>query len=96
MYSHAAGEVAKVHKCKKILAKARTGDKKCCEEIAVWVGERFEKAAYMKAISRQVTSVCTPRVCSKLNSPWFNIGSEEEDFWVKIEDEEIIMAQRPR
>ena len=96
VYSHAAGEVAKVHKCKKILAKARTGDEKCCEEMAVWVGERFEKAAYMKAISRQVTSVCTPRVCSKFNSPWFNIGSEEEDFWVKIENEEIIMAQRPR
>merc|ERR1711873_27816 len=29
VYSHSAGEVAKVHKCKKILAKARAGDEKC-------------------------------------------------------------------
>ena len=62
----------------------------------MWVGEKFERAAYMKAVSRQVTSVCTPRVCSVYNSPWFNVGSEEEDIWVKIEDKEIIMTKRPR
>ena len=96
VYTHAAGEVSKVHKCKKILARIREGDEKCCEELAVWVGEKFERAAYMKAVSRQVTSVCTPRVCSVYNSPWFNIGSEEEDVWVKVEDKEIIMAKKPK
>merc|ERR1711872_1051108 len=90
VYSHAAGEVAKVHKCKKILAKGRSGDEKCCEEMAVWVGERFEKPAYMKAISRQVTSVCTPRVCSKFNAPWYNIGTEEEDFGLKLMTEKLL------
>ena len=33
---------------------------------------------------------------SKYNAPWYNIGTEEEDFWVKIDDGEIIMAQKPR
>ena len=51
MYTHAAGEVSKVRKCKKILARIREGDEKCCEELAVWVGEKFERAAYMKAVS---------------------------------------------
>ena len=96
LYSHTSGEVAEIHKCKKIVVKARLNDEKCCEELAVWVGERFEKPAYMKAISRQVSSVCTPRVCSRYNVPWFDIGSEEEDLWVKIDDGEIIMAQKPR
>ena len=44
VYAHTAGEVAKVHKCKKIVAKARAGDEKCCEELAVCIGEDFEKA----------------------------------------------------
>ena len=69
---------------------------KCCQELAVWVGEKFERAAYMKPVSRQVTSVCTPRVCSIYSSPWFNIGSEEEDAWVKVENKEIIMAKKPK
>merc|ERR1711872_1051545 len=68
VFTHAAGEVSKVRKCKKTLAKIRKGDEKCCQELAVWVGERFERPAYMKAVSRQVTSVCTPRVCSIYSS----------------------------
>merc|ERR1711893_71028 len=96
LYSHTSGEVAEIHKCKKIVVKARLNDEKCCEEIAVWVGEDFKKPAYMKAVSRQVSSVCTPRVCSRYNVPWFDIGSEEEDIWVKIDDGEIIMAQKPK
>ena len=78
------------------MVKARLNDEKCCEELAVWVGERFEKPAYMKAISRQVSSVCTPRVCSRYNVPWFDIGTEEEDLWVKVNNGEITMAQKPR
>ena len=85
-----------VHKCKKIVVKARLNDEKCCEELAVWVGRDFEKPAYMKAVSREVSSVCTPRVCSSYNVPWFNIGSEGEDIWVKIDKGEIFMAQKPK
>merc|ERR1711893_320072 len=96
LYTHTAGEVAEIHKCKKIVVKARLNDEKCCEELAVWVGERFEKPAYMKTISRQVSSVCTPRVCSRYNVPWFDIGTDEEDLWVKVNNGEIIMAQKPR
>ena len=96
LYSHTSGEVVEVHKCKKIVVKARLNDEKCCEELAVWVGRDFEKPAYMKAVSREVSSVCTPRVCSSYNVPWFNIGSEGEDIWVKIDKGEMIMAQKPK
>ena len=37
LYSHTSGEVVEVHKCKKIVVKARLNNEKCCEEMAVWV-----------------------------------------------------------
>ena len=50
----------------------------------------------MKPITCQVTSVCTPRVCSVYSSPQFDIGTEEEEVWVKIEDREIVLAKKPK
>merc|ERR1711893_124164 len=78
LYSHTSGEVVEIHKCKKILVKPRLNDEKCCEELAVWSGRDYEKPAYMKAVSREASSVCTPRVCSDYNLPWFNIGSDRQ------------------
>merc|ERR1711873_71583 len=59
-------------------------------------GEKFEKEAYMKPINWQVTSVCTPRVCSVHNSPIFEIGTEDEEVWVKVEGTEIITTKKPK
>merc|ERR1711893_475559 len=95
-FTHAAGEVSKSRKCKKTLVKIRKGDEKCCQELPILAGERFEKEAYMKPVSRQVTSVCTPRVCSVYNSPYFDIGTEDEEVWVKVEEREIVLAKKPK
>ena len=59
LYSHTSGEVVEIHKCKKILVKPRMNDEKCCEELTVWSGRNYEKPTYMKAVSREVSSVCT-------------------------------------
>ena len=96
VFTHAAGEVSKIRKCKKTLVKIRKGDEKCCQELPIWAGERFEKEAYMKPVSRQVTSVCTPRVCSVYSSPYFDIGTEDEEVWVKVEEREIVLAKKPK
>merc|ERR1711923_328684 len=96
VFTHAAGEVSKIRKCKKTLVKIRKGDEKCCQELPIWAGKRFEREAYMKPVSRQVTSVCTPRVCSVYSSPYFVIGTEEEEVWVKVENKEIIMTKKPK
>merc|ERR1711872_611689 len=96
VFTHAAGEVSKIRKCKKTVVKIRKEDEKCCQELAVWTGERFERAAYMKPVSRQVTSVCTPRVCSVYSSPYFDIGTEEEEVWVKVENKEIVLTKKPK
>merc|ERR1711873_174259 len=96
VFTHAAGEVSKIRKCKKTVVKIRKGDEKCCQELPVWTGEKFEKEAYMKPINRQVTSVCTPRVCSVHNSPIFEIGTEDEEVWVKVEEKEIILTKKPK
>merc|ERR1712082_319498 len=93
---HSAGEVSKVRKCKKIGVEIRKGDEKCCQELPVYAGEKFEKKAYMKPINRQITTVCTPRVCSIHNSPVFEIGSEDEEIWVKVEGTEIIATKKPK
>jgi len=96
VFTHAAGEVSKIRKCKKTSVKIRKGDEKCCQELPVWTGEKFEKEAYMKPINRQVTSVCTPRVCSVHNSPIFEIGTKDEEVWVKVEEKEIILTKKPK
>merc|ERR1712082_508531 len=93
---HSAGEVSKVRKCKKIGVEIRKGDEKCCQELPVYTGEKFEKEAYMKPINRQITTVCTPRVCSVHNSPVFEIGTEDEEIWVKVEGTEIIATKKPK
>merc|ERR1712082_346722 len=93
---HSAGEVSKVRKCKKVDVKIRKGDKKCCQELPVYAGEKFEKKAYMKPINRQIITVCTPRVCSVHNSPVFEIGTEDEEIWVKVEGTEIIATKKPK
>ena len=95
LYSHASGEVVEIHKCKKILVKPRLNDEKYSEELAVWSGRNYEKPTYMKAVSREVSSVCTPRVCSDYNNPWFNIGSEGEEEWVKVDNEKLLKANKP-
>merc|ERR1711893_268120 len=96
VFSHSAGEVSKVRQCKKIGVKIRKGDEKCCQELPVYTGEKYEKKAYMKPINRQITTVCTPRVCSIHNSPVFEIGSEDEEIWVKVEGAEIIATKKPK
>ena len=40
--------------------------------------------------------MCTPRVCSKHTSPVFEIGTEDEEIWVKVEEAEIIATKKPK
>merc|ERR1712198_67789 len=96
VFSHSAGEVSKIRKCPKTVVKIRKGDEKCCQELPVYAGENFEKKAYMKPINRQITSVCTPRVCSVQNSPIFEIGTKDEEVWVKVEGTEIVTVKKPK
>jgi len=96
VFSHTAGEISKVRQCKKIGVKIRKGDEKCCQELPVYMGENYETKAYMKPINRQITKVCTPRVCSKHTSPVFDIGTEDEEIWVKVEEAEIIATKTPK
>ena len=96
VFSHTAGEISKVRQCKKVGVKIRKGDKKCCQELPVYIGENYEEKAYMKPINRQITKVCTPRVCSKHTSPVFEIGTEDEEIWVKVEEAEIIATKTPK
>ena len=50
----------------------------------------------MKPISREVTSICTPRVCNEFTNPLFKIGSHSDQKWVKIEGGEVRMTNRPQ
>merc|ERR1712240_178377 len=80
VFSHTAGEISKIRQCKKIGVKVRKGDDKCCQELPVYMGENYETKAYMRPINRQITKVCTPRVCSKHTSPVFQFGTEDKEF----------------
>ena len=76
--------------------KPRKNEKRCCEELAVWSGDDYTDPAFMKPISREVTKVCTPRICNDYNNPWYNIGTSTSEKWTKIEDGEIIWTNKPQ
>ena len=96
VFTHTAGEISKVRQCKKVGVKVRKGDDKCCEELPVFTGENYEVKAYMRPINRQITKVCTPRVCSEHTSPVFQIGTDDEEVWIKVEKTEIIATKNPK
>ena len=62
--------------------KPRKNEKRCCEELAVWSGDDYTDPAFMKPISREVTKVCTPRICNDYNNPWYNIGTSTSEKWI--------------
>ena len=96
LYSHTSGEIAEVHKCKRVLVKPRMNEEKCCEELAVWSGSGYKEPSFMKPISREITRLCTPRVCSQYNVPWYNIGTPMEEKWIKVENGEMVRTDRPQ
>ena len=61
----------------------------------MWSGRDFQEAAYMEPISKEVTKICTPRVCTQYNLPWFNIGKDDEEEWVKVVNGELLKAEKP-
>ena len=62
----------------------------------MWSGNDFQEPAFMKPISREVTKLCTPRVCSEYNYPWFNIGTPTEEIWIRVENDEIVRTDKPK
>ena len=96
MASHVAGEAAMIHSCAASMVKLRKGETKCCRELPVWHGKKFEKPGFMKPTTREVTSICTPRICNGFTSPLFNIGSQLNQKWVKVDGEEVKMTRRPQ
>ena len=94
--SHVAGEAAMIHKCGTRTVKLRRGETRCCREMPIWHGEDFKKPGFMKPVTREVTNICTPRVCNQFTSPLFNIGSHSDQKWVKVDGEELRMTNRPQ
>ena len=83
--SYVAGEAARIHRCGLRMVKPRRGETKCCREMPIWHGDGFKKPGFMKPFTREITSICTPRICNQFTDPLFNIGSHLEQKWVKIE-----------
>ena len=88
--SYTAGEVAMIQRCNSEEVKIREGETKCCQELPIWHGENFEKKGFLSPVSREITGLCTPRVCSQFSNPMFNIGTHTDQTWVKVIGKEII------
>ena len=56
----------------------------CCEELGIYTGENFQTKAYMALVSKQMTQICTPCVCSSALAPGFDIGSKKTPKWIYI------------
>ena len=76
--SYIAGEAAMIHKCGLRMVKPRRGETRCCREMPIWYGDDFKKPGFMKPVIREVTNICTPRVCNQFTNPLFKIGSHSE------------------
>ena len=50
----------------------------------------------MKPVTREITGICTPRVCSQFSSPMFNIGSQSDQMWVKIVGKDAKTTSKPQ
>ena len=50
----------------------------------------------MKPVGREITKICTPRVCSSYNFPWFNIGTADKDEWIRVENGAIVKTDKPK
>ena len=79
LYSHVSCEVVIIHKCKKKLVKPRRNEKRCCQELAIWSGDDYKDPAFMKPISREITKVCTPRICNEYDNEYDNEYEYEYD-----------------
>merc|ERR1712026_333845 len=94
--SYTAGEVAMVQRCNSESVKVREGETKCCRELPIWHGENFEKKGFLTPVTREITGICTPRVCSQFSRPMFNIGSHTDQIWVKIIGKEVMTTSEPQ
>ena len=85
-----------IHKCGTRMVKLRRGETRCCREMPIWHGKDFRESGFMKPVTREVTSICTPRICNEFTSPLLNIGSHSDQKWVKVDGEEVGMTNRPQ
>ena len=60
--THVQGEAVMMYKCQPTLVKVRHDEQRCCQELPIWHGKNFSISAFLKPISKKVTSVCTPRI----------------------------------
>ena len=96
LFGHVTGEAAIIHKCGIKMVKPRRGEERCCREITVWMGDDFKTPGFMKPVSREITSICTPRIFNEFTNPLYNIGSPTKQKWVKIEDGEVRITNTPQ
>ena len=85
-----------IQRCNSETVKIREGETRCCRELPIWHGENFEKKGFLTPVTREITGICTPRVCSQFSSPMFNIGSHTDQIWVKIIGKEVMMTDEPQ
>ena len=85
-----------LYKCQVTMVKVRRDEQWCCQELPIWHGENFSIPAFLKPVSKKVSTVCTPRICNSFDNPLFNIGSSRLPKWVRIEDGEIKRSDNPQ
>ena len=94
--THVQGEAVMLYKCQPTMVKVRHDEQRCCQELPIWHGTNFSISTFLQPISKKVSSVCTPRICNKFDTPLFNIGTPKLPKWIQIEDGEIKKSDNPQ
>ena len=94
--AHVQGEAVMLYKCQPTMVKVRHDEQRCCQELPIWHGTNFSISAFLQPISKKVSSVCTPRICNKFDTPLYSIGTTKLPNWIRIEDGEIKKSDNPQ
>ena len=54
LFSHVAGEVVILYKCKPVEVKVRHNERKCCLELPVWTGDNFSTPGFVQPTSKHI------------------------------------------
>ena len=68
--THVQSEAVMMYKCQPTLVKVRHDEQRCCQGLPIWHGKNSTISAFLKPISKKVTSVCTPVYATNLIPPF--------------------------
>ena len=77
------GEIVYLFHCRLVWGRIRTASNICSQELPVTLDDG--RQVFMKPTSHRISSHYTPRPCSTITVPGYNLGSPESPQWIYLD-----------